>query len=1294
VICPADFKGCPQGIDPSVTGRGSALKGDKFCTTPTLKYIDDTLFFNACSVKVSRKWIATDTSNGKFATCLQDIELSDTQQPSITCPANITVKSEPDCKATVQWAQPQVSDNCSRVTLVSSHPSGSRFDVGTTTVFYTASDACGNTKGCQFTITVESNCCDKPPVVICPADFKGCPQGIDPSVTGRGSALKGNKFCTTPTIKYIDDTLIFKPCSLKVSRKWIATDTSNGKFASCIQNIELKDTLEPSIGVINDIVVASDIDCFATVNWNPPTTSDNCSNVSLVSSHLNGSRFPIGVTKVTYTAIDNCNNKSTKSFNITVTDNCCDLPPIIICPTNFIACPNSSTLPSITGSPTVNPGSSRCRNPIVSYTDEITKVNSCSTYIKRTWLAIDSIKPNLKSSCIQVIELKDTIKPIVICPKDIEVKSNENCVAIVEWEVKTSDNCGTITVSSSHESGAEFTIGTRTIYYSVFDACGNSSGCNFNVTVLDNCCNRPPHIICPANIVDCPGSIEPIRLGFPTVIKGNLGCNEPLVSYKDFILVNKPCSIRVNRTWLAVDPNNSSFRDSCVQTIELIDINPPVFKNCPQDFTVNPNYNCEAFPTWTEPTADDACRLVSLVRSHGPNTRFLTGITKVTYTATDACGNTSNCSFNITVTNECCNKPPVLTCPSDYKSCPSTSIDPSLTGNATVALGTPYCVPAIVTFTDKILSSGPCVGAKVIERTWLAIDPNNANLFATCKQKITLSDTTKPIIIGTPSNIIIDAKGKCQIPVSWIPPTATDNCNLVSLIGSKTSGSLFNGGVTTILYTATDGCGNSTTSSFKINVLGTEIQIDCPNDTVVYRTNTSAKGVIVNWDLPKAKYCGSCLDSMPGFIYMGEYAGNRYFCSLSPARWSDAKINCILNGGKLAVIRNKEENSFISSKLMNQVAWIGGTDENREGSFEWVDGSPFIFSNWASGHPNSINPLNDYVELSPDGTWSDLPGNISKEFICQMPCYVLKQISGPSNGTLIPCGNNKISYAASKDGISDTCSFTVKVDCDSISKYCYNKALNTDVMWIDHVTISNIDNVSGDNGGYAYFGQPCGNLKNNQFYDVCVEPGFKNNLYTVYWKIWIDFNNDAFFQPNELVLLGSGNTGLCGKFMLPASYELGQVRMRVIMSYGAYASTACSSILYGEVEDYCLNLTRTGTIISSGTESFSPQPLNCTKDCNKKSEVLHIGQLNSRSSESILNIIPNPAKDEIRIQNISKTVNSLNIYNTNGKLVWRKLTPLTNQEILDVSQWSEGVYYILVDYTNENQSSHKIIIQR
>ncbi|MEP7197641.1 MAG: HYR domain-containing protein [Saprospiraceae bacterium] len=1464
ISCPSNFEGCYQLADPSNLGRASAVPGELNCSLPIITYLDDTLFQSQCSLRIDRKWIATDPNKPLLEShCIQKINLKDSIKPTIVCPANITVRSNADCMAEVSWNEPTVTDNCSVAKLVSSHKSGTKFPAGITTVFFTVSDGCGNSAGCQFTITVEGNCCTKPPVVVCPADFSGCPQGIEPAITGKGSALKSNMFCTPPVLSFKDDTIFNEACSLRVERRWIALDTSNQLSSSCVQLIDIHDTQSPALEIPNDIIVQSDADCFATVSWAAPSTSDNCSNVTVTSTHISGDKFPLGTTIVSYIATDACGNKTTKSFNILVTDNCCDLPPVLQCPERYISCPNTSIEPNKTGFPSVNVGSTRCRSPKLSFNDEILFTSTCSLFVKRTWTAVDSFKPNLVTSCIQIIELKDTTEPIIICPSDIVVSSDQNCIAVVEWNTPTiSDNCTATTISSSHESGAEFTIGTRTIFYTVFDACGNSAGCNFKVTVLDNCCNEPPKLICPADFkgcpqgiepsitghaqisasahcgtpilsyrddtiynmacslfvnrtwlavdsiqsnlrdsciqkielsdvqspsitcpgnmisltsanckaivrwnepstsdncsnvtvvgshksgdefpigvtvitynatdvcgnsssctftltvienccnkspkvvcppdaFDCPGSLEPFRLGFPSVQKGHPTCDEPILTYSDVILFNQTCSMRVNRTWLAVDPNNNTLRDSCTQIIDLKDDQSPVFSNCPSNFEVVPNYDCEAFPTWIEPIASDNCRLTSTIRTHAPGSRFLPGKTTVIYTATDACGNKGSCSFEISVSNNCCSKPPQITCPSNYQACPGTSIDPSSAGLAIAIAGSVNCLTPKVGYSDNILKTGPCLGSTTIERTWVAIDPNIINFSATCTQRIVLSDDQKPVILNLPSNLIVDAKGNCELAINWVEPIAMDNCKIQSFTSNKLNGSIFKGGETIITYTAIDACGNTSVASFKVTVTGTEIQVNCPNDTTINRINPYLNGAVFEWDIPKANYCTKCLDTLAGFIYMGEYAGNRYFCSLAPATWFDAKIMCKFNGGNLAVIKNKSENKFISSKLMGTTAWIGASDERRESAFEWVDGTPFIYNNWQAGQPNNGNNNEDYVELFPDGYWNDQNGSISREFICQVPCYSIKQTTGPESGTIIPCGNNKITYVASKDGKSDTCSFNVNVNCDTLSLYCTNKALNTDVMWIDRVSISNVDKTSGNNGGYAFFNQPCADLKSGKEYDLCVEPGFTSGVYTVYWKIWIDFNADFVFQANELVLYGSGNTGLCGKVTLPVNYVSGNTRMRVIMSYGKYPEDACSSILYGEVEDYCVKLSKTTTILV-GTDTpnaeLKPSELFCVKNCSKvKSRILDVSeQVENYGNNSVL-IIPNPANHEIQILLNSKTTSGISIFDLNGKLVWRKFSPISMKEMVDVSRWSEGMYYMVVDSDLDKTISQKFIIQR
>jgi hypothetical protein len=97
------------------------------------------------------------TGNGFAAviSCYVDPCSPDVTPPSITgCPAPIIVNADTSyCGATVSWAPPTASDNCS-VVLSSTHNPGDRFALGTTTVTYTATDGAGFTDLCTFDVTV------------------------------------------------------------------------------------------------------------------------------------------------------------------------------------------------------------------------------------------------------------------------------------------------------------------------------------------------------------------------------------------------------------------------------------------------------------------------------------------------------------------------------------------------------------------------------------------------------------------------------------------------------------------------------------------------------------------------------------------------------------------------------------------------------------------------------------------------------------------------------------------------------------------------------------------------------------------------------------------------------------------------------------------------------------------------------------------------------------------------------------------------------------------------------------
>ena len=59
----------------------------------------------------------------------------------------------------------------------------------------------------------------------------------------------------------------------------------------------------------------------AIVNWVVPTVTDNSGSHTMTSSHSPGQPFPIGVTVVEYTAVDQVGNTESQTFNITINGN-------------------------------------------------------------------------------------------------------------------------------------------------------------------------------------------------------------------------------------------------------------------------------------------------------------------------------------------------------------------------------------------------------------------------------------------------------------------------------------------------------------------------------------------------------------------------------------------------------------------------------------------------------------------------------------------------------------------------------------------------------------------------------------------------------------------------------------------------------------------------------------------------------------------------------------------------------------------------------------------------------------
>jgi hypothetical protein len=148
---------------------------------------------------------------------------------------------------------------------------------------------------------------------------------------------------------------------------------------------------------------------------------------------------------------------------------------------------------------------------------------------------------------------------------------------------------------------------------------------------------------------------------------------------------------------------------------------------------VNATGQCGSNATWTAPAFTDNCGINAVISSHQPGDFFPIGTTLVTYTATDYQGNSSSCSFNVTVTDS---EAPTITCPQAI-TLNANSSGCVYTGNLTPPTATDNCT-APITISGPVPAGPYSTGTTTV--TWTATDSSGNS--STCTQDITVLPTT------------------------------------------------------------------------------------------------------------------------------------------------------------------------------------------------------------------------------------------------------------------------------------------------------------------------------------------------------------------------------------------------------------------------------------------------------------------------------------------------------------------------------------------------------------------------
>ncbi|MCO5261327.1 MAG: choice-of-anchor L domain-containing protein [Lentimicrobium sp.] len=471
-----------------------------------------------------------------------------------------------------------------------------------------------------------------------------------------------------------------------------------------------------------------------------------------------------------------------------------------------------------------------CETPVVAWVSDGSPVlDGCTETIVRTYSVTDGSgnSINVYQNLIRTI---DTEAPVI---STVAESADLGCNPTVVAPVFTGlDNCAgeftpEVTTTGVISEGCAYSQ-TWTANYT--DACGNVAE-EVSITYTWTVDTEAPVIstVAVSGDLGCnPTVVAPVFTGLDNCA----GEFTPEVSTEG--PSNEGCAY--TQTWTA------NYTDACGNIAEevsitytwTVDTEAPVISTVAVsgDLGCNPTVEAPAF------TGLDNCagEFTPEVSTEGPSNEGCAYTQTWTANYTDACGNVAE-EVSITYTWTVDVDAPVFTnAPADITvNCNGSGNTTELSNWLNSAVAEDICGEVTVTNDFEGLSD-LCGATGSATVTWTATD--NCGNAATTTATFTIADTQAPEIT-CPQNIVAETEpGMCGAWIEVPVPAAIDACGEVTLVNNITGTNNATGsyplGVTTIIWTATDECGNVSTCSMTITINDNEDpHIICPQHITV-----------------------------------------------------------------------------------------------------------------------------------------------------------------------------------------------------------------------------------------------------------------------------------------------------------------------------------------------------------------------------------------------------------------------------------------------------------------------------
>lgn len=740
-------------------------------------------------------WTAADAA-GNTVNQEQLVTVIDTTAPVLIAPADITSEAVTESENVIELGIVTVTDV--QETIITNN-APSVFLIGQTTIFWSAVDPSGNYANASQTVTVVDTTA---PTLIIPNDVTIEATGVENNIVTLGN-LSAHDISGISSISHNAPESF--PLGTTIVN-WTATDNF-ANTESAQQTITVVDTIPPKITAPEDIVLEA-VDAeenFADLKV--PQISDIIA-VESVSNDAPVS-FPIGMTTVTWTALDTSGNSASDTQIVTVSDT---TPPTISAPTSIVveaAGPDglSVDIGEAIATDTIGLESISNNSPDLYYLGNTTII----------WTASD-IYGN-SASANQNITVVDTTAPSIIPPSDVVSEAQNSNSNIVAIGVTTADDLVGV-ISVENDAPAVFPLGDTLVTWTATDAAGNFATATQKVTITDT---TPPIITAPESIqAEATSALETI------ISLGN-------ATATDFIGIESITNDAPNAfavgdtivTWTATDLAGLTSTDT--QTITVMDNTLPTIR-VPSLITVEATSETQNIVEYGTIIADDLVGVAS-VNNDAPIV-FPFGLTTITWTVTDEAGNLATATQEVLVVDTIS---PSIVVPNDI------IIEAVNANENLVNLGNAQATDNVRV--DSTTNDAPLVfplGQTNV--TWTAVDISGNSVNST--QTITIIDTTPPTI-DEPEGILAEATSSLENEISFVAPQAVDTVSLVTITNDAPA--VFPLGESTITWTATDDAGNFASTTQKITVVDTTSpELTIPDDVIIDATGLQTFVLIGN----------------------------------------------------------------------------------------------------------------------------------------------------------------------------------------------------------------------------------------------------------------------------------------------------------------------------------------------------------------------------------------------------------------------------------------------------------------